>query len=238
METTKVLTGRSNIFYNADCLVVEYDDVLRMPQFALLCGIEPSNLGELSQILDFTEIEGYSMEALGEWYFARKYKNIYMNFPTDMMEGEAWALFCEKLLEAHLSSSELFFGDVTKLSFYTVLSEIREHKSLLHDIVIYNDYRSPYIDADVEKNFSGAKLEYADIEKALAACPKDSTFVFSNIENVLVLEELGKLDYSSIIISNGFRYNYDENTELKVDLEKLLNEHVFKIDFFDPFGNQ
>lgn len=234
MSTAKVLTGSPNIFYNSSRLFVEYDDIIRMPQFMLLCGLDPYDLRALNQVIDFSEIAGYSSEGLLEWYFMREDKNLYMNFPFYEMEGEGKKIFCEKLLEMHLGASDVFYRDEGRLSFFNVLQEIMRYKELLHDVVIYNDYYSPYLEEDVRANFPGARCVFGNIEHALMECPNDSTFVFSNIENIQVLYDIGKLEYSSIILANRYRYNFTKEGQPKIDFETFAEGVPYKLHYFEP----
>ena len=67
----------------------------------------------------------------------------------------------------------------------------------------------------------------------------DSTFVFSNMNHMLELEEINKLNYSTVLIADKFGYNYKEDNETPiVDLDKLLEKNIFKFSFFNNILNQ
>ena len=233
----KVFTGQSNIFYNSKCLFVEYEDIIKMPQFMLLCGLEKASIPGLSEVMDISEILDYTEDELLEWYVTRRYKNIYMNFPFLEMEGEAKKIFCDKLLESHLATNEIFYDVATELNFSTVLQEILSHHSLINRAIIYSSYENEYIKEDVKDNYPGCTMRFGDIERALEDIPADSTFVFSDVEHINVLEKTGKLQLSSIILPHLYRYNYDPETgDEKVNLTELMSKYVFKLNYFAPLS--
>ena len=65
----------------------------------------------------------------------------------------------------------------------------------------------------------------------------NSTFVFSDIEKVNKLHELNRLDYSSIIVCDGYRYNNKDKNTLKIDIDELRTKAIFKIDFIDNLNS-
>ena len=74
-------------------------------------------------------------------------------------------------------------------------------------------------------------------EDVISRIPRDSTFVFSDIEKVNKLHELNRLDYSSIIVCDGYRYNNKDKNTLKIDIDELRTKAIFKIDFIDNLNS-
>ena len=234
----KIFTGQKNFFYNSDKLFIEYDDVIKIPQFMLTCGIDKDVIPGIDEVMDLSVISGYSEEALYEWYITRNYKNIYMNFDFyQEISPDEKKKYCDELLANHLATSKIFYDNRLELNFSAVLKTMLTHKSLVHGIIIYSEYENDFLKEDIETNYPGAHMRFGDIRKALEDVPNDSTFVFSDAEYVNVLEEMGKLDRSSIILPDLYRYNYTIDTGVeKINYSELLEKYVFKVDFFSPIS--
>ena len=48
---------------------------------------------------------------------------------------------------------------------------------------------------------------------------------------------MDRLDYSSIIMCDGYRYNNKDKNTLKVDIDELRTKSTFKIDFIDNLNS-
>ena len=80
---------------------------------------------------------------------------------------------------------------------------------------------------------------FGDLTECLKKIPIDSTYVFSDIMKINNLIENDHINYSSFIIARDLRYNYkeDDKTKLKIDIESLSENYVFKPAFFNTFPN-
>ena len=105
---------------------------------------------------------------------------------------------------------------------------------LVPKVLIYYPYENDIIKRDIEKTFLNPDIQFVsgDISDVLKEVPNDSTYIFSDISNILILEELGKIDMSSIIIPEDYDYNKTEEGEYILDLESMQSDHVFKLNFF------
>ena len=59
------------------------------------------------------------------------------------------------------------------------------------------------------------------------------TSIFSDAYKIFTLLDAGILDRSSVIIGDRYQYNYINENEFIIDEEKLIPDHLFKLDFFD-----
>ena len=77
-KNNKIFISSDTLFQNSKCLFVEYDDIIKSPQFILLQFIK--EIDAIKSIFDLSEIEGKELEEMYEWYLLRQYKNIFLNF--------------------------------------------------------------------------------------------------------------------------------------------------------------
>ena len=231
-------TSNSNVFYNSKCLFIEFDDVMKMPQFLILVNVNDNE--RLNLIFDMSDVRGLPMPALFEWYIHRKHKNIFMNFPLLLQssKGKTKNQICEEVLQELLHTTDEFYSDHADLKFTSIVDRISREKMLVQRVVVYNEYDNPSIKADLLSKY-GDNVEFVcgRFEDVMKDMSPDSTFVFSDITKVERLRNIGKLDYSSVVIPINFRYNRkeDNKTEWKVDLEALDKQCVYKHNFFDVF---
>ena len=59
------------------------------------------------------------------------------------------------------------------------------------------------------------------------------TGILFTIYKIFTLLDAGILDRSSVIIGDRYQYNYINENEFIIDEEKLIPDHLFKLDFFD-----
>ena len=231
----KVFVGPDTIFNNAQCMFVEYYDVIKCPWFALLTCIkdEPS----LENIFDLTPVRSLDIACLFEWYINRKHRNFYKDLliPNENITDES---FCDRILESHLKLTKDFYSDSLELNFANVIRGVCNDKKLLHNIIIYTEEENEFIKEDIEKMYNGnATYTSGKFEDVISRIPRDSTFVFSDIEKINKLQEMDRLDYSSIIMCDGYRYNNKDKNTLKVDIDELRTKSTFKIDFVDNLNS-
>lgn len=232
--TKKIYTGKDTMFYNSQCLFVEYHDVLKCPWFSLLCTVKNNEC--IHQLFDLSEIEDLDEMELFEWYINRKYRNIYQNFPIQKDRiSIPLDIFYDEFLTEQMGFSDFFYQTDTTLNFNTTLSVVSEMKDLIKKIIIYSEYENEFLKEDVYKNYKHAEFVSGNFSDVIKNVPNDSTFVFSDINKINLLAENKKLDYSSILVCDGYRYNYTltDKKKLLVDIELLKKRFTFKLDFFD-----
>lgn len=238
MAVKNVYLAKDTMFYNSQCIFVEYNDIIKIPWFALLYAIH--NDENMEKMFDLSEIKDLEHQCLLEWYMQRKHRNFYRDLKVKPeFQNQIDDKFYDELLINQLSSSDFFYRIDTELLFAQVLRMLTTtQKSLVKRIVIYNEYEDRYIKKDIDILFNNcAEFISGDFRNAIKDIPVDSTYVLSDISKINILIEENKIDFSDILIVNGFRYNYDDNLKLKIDFDKLTNEHIFKYEFFDNFNS-
>lgn len=240
MGTNKtVYRSNDTLFYNSQCLFVEYHDVIAMPWLTLLAFTKNTNL--FNNIIKMNEISDYDLNGLLEWYIYRTHRNIFKSVGTIDTVEELPDTGYESILDQAMSISEDIYRIPTYLKFLSTLRVLLFEASLVKQVIIYSEKNEPMIEKTLKEYFSrvGSKVKYMNgkFEDMVKLIPNDSTYVFSDIEKVNDLIKANKLNYSSILIPNGLRYNYteDDATKLKVDLDKLSEKYIFKYSFFDNF---
>lgn len=231
---TKIYRSKDTLFYNSQCLFVEFDDIIKMPSFMYLYSITKSNA--LDSIFDLTEVRNLNADELLEWYINRKHRNFFMDIPTknnvelpDKNKDELLLKGLSSIPELYSSYSELYFADA--------LNTLSNESNLIKKIVVYSDYKTPYLESYIHDNYNqNITVKMGNFMDIIQNIPNDSTFVFSDITKVSMLEEAKKLDYSSILISNGYRYNYKNLEDFIIPFEDIISRHVLKYNFFDNFN--
>ena len=239
MEPKKVFRGNDTLFYNSQCLFVEYHDVIAIPWFTLLAFVKNTNL--FQNIFNMEDIAEYDLTGLLEWYIYRKHRNIFKSIGAqegiDTIPDEGYATILEKAM----SISDDIYKIPTNLKFLSSLRLLLEEASLVKQVIIYSEKNEPMIETTLKQYFlrAGGKIQYVygNFEDIAKSIPSDATYVFSDIEKINILKKLNKLHLSCILIPSGLRYNYleDNPTKLKVDLDELVKNFVFKYSFFDNF---
>lgn len=247
MEEKKVILTPNTPFLNSQCIFVEYDDIIKCPSFVLLNSLRENEIA--NSIFDFSEVKDLSEEELFEWYQKRKYKNIFKNIPLTELgkekfqppEGMSVDSFFDSFLYQEYQNISGLVSVNSTLNFAQILPKLFD-SNLVHGVYVYSEVYSDVIKSDLFEMY-GHHIKYVsgDLKSVLKQfkIPNDSTFVFSNIKNILILDEIGKLERSSIIIPDGYGYNLKETEEGSdiytscVDLEALVEKVLFKIDFFE-----
>ena len=234
MGTKHVYVGNKGVFYNSDCLFVEYNDIISAPWYILACFIK--DIDGIGKMFDISELSAMTYEEIMEWYIFRRYRNIYKNIPllgNQFLTDEEYDQFLYKQMEF----SNTFYTIDVGFTFGTTLDYAAKQKLLIKKVVIYSEYMNPYLEKVLKNRYPDAFLLSGDFREVLHEIPRDSTYVFSDMNKINIMVEEGHLELSSIIMCDGYRYNYlpDDNKKFIADLEMLRKKYTFKIDFFNNF---
>lgn len=217
-----------NLFYNSEVLFVEYLDILKAPQYYLLDII--SNSDKLSDILDVSQIQGLKDIGKVEWYLNRKHFNIFEELQREEIPKDV----LDKMLYTYLSFDNRLIQYANKLKFFNAIDAVIKQK-LVKKIVIY----LPYEDKSIEKDFEEFKFNftfmYGDFKECVKELNSDATYVISDIDKVNQLNEIGKLQLSSVMIPREYRYNKINMKDFKIDFTELNKEVIFKYAIFNAF---
>lgn len=231
-------------FTCADNVFIEYHDIMRCIQFTIINFLRKNSI--FKGLLDTSEIEDMSEAELYVWYISRENRNIFKNFEiTDFFsslsgfDGDHNKVyeFLDNFLYIELDKlpSDILNYD-NKLKFYDTMRTFL-NMSTVKNIYIYSENYSKLIEEDVSSIHSGIKYVYGDFKSVLEEneIKSNTTFVFSDIEKINTLVELDILKFSTILMADQYRYNYDDDGELKVNVEKLADEYVYKLFFYTAF---
>ena len=241
----KVILTYDAPFLNSDFMFIEYDDVIKCPFFVLLKLLQ--NNKSLNEIMDTSEIDALSLEELYEWYLSRQFKNIFLNLP--LRDG---------IFETYFNDDEDLYIDWTENLLYHELDTLTEcvesncilnfniilktiiGSSVVSKIFVYSDKFSESIKDDLIKTYGDkVKYVYGDLTTVLQEnkITANSTFVFSDVTKIKILKQLNLLNLASVVIADRYEYNYKNKNDLRVDLEELSKDNVFKLDKFDNINS-
>ena len=179
------------------------------------------------------------LEEIYEWYINRKEFEVFRNFKLQEGQTEEVYEYLRNELFVNVANvkQDIYLNDVT-LNFADILQRMRD-KKLVKKVIVFSQYPITEIEnQDFNRIFSGADFvldqgSLGDIVQKYEIT-NDSTFVFSDSRLINEMVRLNKIDYSSILIADHYRYNYKEDnvTEI-IDYESLLKTHMFHINYFE-----
>lgn len=230
-----LIRSTDSVFLNSKSIFVEYIDVIKSPYVLFLYAIKSSKSKVLKDPFDIELMGDFTdPEKLAEWYYCRRSQNpLYDLIPDDKISTVNFSKV-DEFMDAQLRESDVLIKKSSPLNFVKVLQRVMSDSILVPKAFIWYPYNNPVVREDIHELFGNENVEfmYGNIGKCIKQVPDDSTYVFSDVTNVLVLDELGKLDFSSIIYPVDFAYNLDENKDSLIDFEGLHKDHTFKINQF------
>lgn len=225
-DKPKVIITQDSIFQNAKCLFIEYYDVMRAPWLVLTRHIAEHHI--LDDVLDMSETSGWQDGGWLEWYANRPYRNPLRCFPSECT-GEA----LDDILDRMMDNTEIINHELT-LTFYGVLYKLVTLSNVAEQIVVYTPTYHNAIQNEIYTNI-GHGVEYVTgkIEEVLETIPTDTTYVFSDVNLITVLEKLGRIQFSSIILASGFAYNAHKDGTALIDFKSLFDKYIFRFSMFE-----
>ena len=234
MSERHIYVTNDTIFYNSQCLFVEYNDVIKMPQFVLLLILKDNE--SMKQVFDMSEFDSLSLPELYEWYINRHNINFLKDLPLIIPEETLPESFFDETLQGLLTQSDEIYSKDAELSFANVLRLVVAQEKLVKKIIVYNKEDNEYIRNDLLEMY-GERVQFmhGNFRDVLDLIPDDSTYVFSDINKINILADMNRLNCSSVIVAAGFRYNQIDSDSYKVNFKELESKFVFKHSFFNPF---
>lgn len=233
---TKVFTSFNSPFTNTENLVIEYNDILRPLGFDVLRVLRESDV--INQFINIEPIQNISTDELFEWYVNREEVNVFANFELnenyfkDIEDRYEWL---EDFLYKEID--ELNIMDIAiEYSLMDTLPTVSKF-DVIKKVFVYSEKYSKSIESDVKEKFgSKAKYIYGDFAKVLLEnnISDSTTYILSDILKIDALVETNLIDYSSILLTDGYGYNFDEDENPLIDIDGLRESKIFKIFYFDP----
>lgn len=228
-------TNNQNFFTNSECVFVEYCDGVKLPWFTLLTFLQHSS--PVEEIFDMDQIQCLDENGLLEWYLNRKHRNPLYDLCKFDVDGEDLSEDELKFLNGldDLLDEWINVKDVYDIELTTNITPLLQHMAygkLVKRIVIYHPTKIEFMEDDIKELIGPiAELKTGDIEDIISELPNDTLYIFSDAENISVLEDTKGLDYSAILAVQDYNYNWiDEKTYL-VNFEELEKNYVFKYGF-------
>lgn len=228
-------TNNTSLFTNSKCIFIEYCDGLALPWMIFL-SVLPT-IPNIDKLFNLTQIECLDEYGLMEWYVNRKHRNpLYdlCHFDVDGELTDEQSKFVSELdgmLEEALDNPYIFDVELT-----TNAAPMIQHllaAEFVPKVVVYHPVENPYIKQSIDDMFGAkAELKTGELEDVLQEIPDDSLYFFSNAESIPILEDIGKLDYSAILVAQDYAYNWVSDDEFIVDFDELEKEHIFKYGYF------
>lgn len=226
-EINRIRFRSSNkMFQNSSCVFVEYIDCIQIPWFTFLTFLKEET--KFDELFNMDEIRYLSPRALLGWYFNRKEKNPLMELLKDDKHISREEM--DSMLASIVNTEEIFFNVNIDTNIHPIIGNLIANE-ITKKIIVYYPEENEYVKKDVHDKFGDyAEVVFGDIRQVLQKVPKDTTYFFSDVMHLLVMEELKKLDFSAIMIPNNYRYNFvdDDKKEYLVNMKYLSEKYVFK----------
>jgi hypothetical protein len=241
----KIIITSHNVFSNSEAMFIEYNDVISAPWYVFILNlIKKENASDYFSFpfdKNTNNLEGI----LFDWYTKRKYINPFFSIglkPTlnsilrNNNDYEKSRIdFLTNFLTSSMNKSPEMFSSDGYLNFADSLTRIICIKNLVKKIYIYSERYYDGIKNDIMSLYGDNVIYiYGDIIDILSddTIPKDTTYVFSDIYKVYALKDTNRLNNASILISDKFGYNYNNDNRLILNLD-ILKDDKFKLNTFD-----
>lgn len=227
------------LFTNSQSLVIEYHDVIRATWFGMLTTMV--NYKTMEKLFDVSKLKGMNDVELFEWYVHRVHQNFFMDlrcippFPSE----EAYHEFMNKIQYDSLQLKELFRFPFVLNAQSILQGVLSMYSDIVKHIYIYEGSgdANPFLEEEIKQNIPGKEYIFlhGDFEECIKDINRDATYMISDIEKLQTIYDIGRLECASVLIADGYRYNYkeDDPLTLKVDIPKLQKEVPCKISFFN-----
>lgn len=224
-EAINVLTGLSTMFVNSECIVVEYVDIINMPYFVwlyMLC--LKSNDSYEESFPKLKELSELSPESVLEFYINRENQNIIMDIIPNDVEYDIDEM--NHYLMNQVNKYENCFMTDIELSFVRAIKDIVRNK-FAKKVVFFYPEKCDYVIDDIHSKFGNSNIidiRFGDFEEIIKDCSLDATYVLSDANKVVMLDDMNRLQQCTVMLPYEYGYNY-------VDLVKdefILSEDYFK----------
>lgn len=228
----KVLRGPDTMFYNSQAIIVEYEDVINLPGFNVLNMI--INSSKLSDLLGIDVSRFLFMDAddVLEWYLSRKTIN-----PLESLAPKDEIITKEVLDNTYrvLLNTQDAQSATGKPNIIRVLNEVI-HSGLVKNLYVYINNYNDFAKERVRSILPEAMiLEDKSFTDTITNMPTDVTYVLSDIDKIVALNEIDKLSCSAILVPYGLRYNHSELGKEKPEIDELSKDVIFKLAYFNNF---
>ena len=220
------------LFLNAECLFVEYQDIIKMPWYVLMSVIHQNE--KLAPLINVNHIDGLDDIGLMEWYCQRSNRNPLIDIASAPLDKVDY----DEILTVLMKNSPILYEVDTELNAVGVI-KLALRQGIVKQVIIYSDEVNQVIVDDAYKLFgkNRVKVFCGNLPQVLERMPQDSSYMISDFNKIISIADAGKLDYASLILPYDYSYNFviDEKRERTpiVDMTYLGKDHLFKYSYFN-----
>lgn len=216
-----------------EIILIEYKDVIKCPSAGILELIKRQYKDDLKKLIDIRKLESMDFKNIQRFCIERPCKNILDYIKTNEFNtGTIYDALYEAFDTIYMELPLMAMGDAVY-----VLSPQKFTKK----IYIFSEEYDDKINYDIkERYFSLDNVYYVagKLPDILHEIEKPTSYIFSNINNVQTVIDLGKQEYTEIMVAQ-YGYNYEVNDgilQIKGGFEELMPEKKFKIASFTPLN--
>lgn len=234
------MSTTDSIFSNTDCLFCEFNDIITPTWLAIINHLLRARPEAMEKILDLDKIAYLNGTELIRWYALRNNRNALLDLKKEgvndfLVNSIANDLFNTKYAYYNHDNKPFIMNYA-----YTLTKTIRTASIIIKKFVIYVEQCNEAVDDFITDLYGNSvEIRSGNLVAALGDIPNNSTFVLSDIHKVEAMIEAGKLQGSSIILADGYRYNYKTkpgvDEDLIVDIVSLSEHIPFKFNTFNNF---
>lgn len=234
-ETKPVILTQDSMFMNANTLFIEYNDIIRPIGFLVSIFLNRIKK-DYNGLFDLSPIDGLEYDGIWEWYINRKNQNVIYELLSKENKNSIPFHKLDEIESTVIDSIEHeLFHIIPELAFCQTLNNLIKiaDENLIKHIIIWYPIKNEKIQEDVKELFGEkVQIKFGPIGEVLRKIPEDSTYVFSDITNIILLEDLDKLKYSSVVVPYNISYNMIGDN-LKIKIEEYEKYNLFKFTFFN-----
>ena len=234
----------NSVFLNSDVLFIEYHDVLKAPWLLTLAIID--DIDEIKNLYNTELMNLINESSRGKWYTERKYRSILKSIGAkseELTDDDHWGY-----LNAVMQAIPDVYGEQSELTMMNVLRRLPPDKNheFIKKIYIYTDVYEEAVENDLfmsnlpnHEYIYGKSHHLKSFKDVLDEYKINTnvTYILSDIDKLIVLNETNRLRFSSVILADNFSYNKNEDGTFRLPIEELIEKNspmIFNV--FDVTG--
>lgn len=234
------MTTIDSVFSNTDCLFCEFNDIITPTWLAIISHLLRARPKAVEEFLDLNKVSYLSGNDLIRWYATRKHRNALIDLKKDDIPDTIVDSIANDLFETRYAYYNYEDKPFIMNYAYTLTKTIRTASIIIKKFVIYVEQCNKEVDDFITTLYgNNVDIRSGDLVAALSDIPNNSTFVLSDIHKVEAMIKAGKLQGSSIILADGYGYNYKStpgvDEDLVVDVMSMMEHIPFKFNTFNNF---
>lgn len=240
LDGRAALSTIDSVFSNADCLFCEFNDIITPTWLGIIdyiCRVKPKSL---KPFIDISPVENLDGEHLIMWYAMRNNRNALLDLKREGVDDTIINNIANELFKERFAYYNADNNPYIMNYAYVLTRTMRVASLVIKKFVIYVEQCNDEVDKFITSLYgSNIDIRSGNLVAALGDISNNSTFVFSDVFKINALKDAGKLGGSSILLADGYRYNYHNSPgveeDLLVDIGKLRKDYEFELNSFNNF---